>query len=349
MTFHAVAGDRRRVPEPAQPGAQRQRSPFTQRGSSAQELARVMGNRAFAVATREQRGSVDSRLDRGVALLQRANGRPTKRQRTTGPGHAAHGPGLVVPVHAPLPPAAVLAPPPAAVQAPPPPPPCVLTTRTLVSAPDGTADNRTTVGVNEEVEITASTNVATWAAAYGTAIVPVNATSAIWTAPNGRGAITVTATPLPAVAAPATVQMHVVRPARRTLRNAVPRVYGAGLAGSGFVADVVISPLDVSFSRIEVQEGQVAGVATGVYFTAGWHGALHPLGHWLPVNAANGGIADTIGTVPPGWNPPFAAGRFDWPIPQRYRRTGTGGQGYLFGNVAHHRQIMQLRRHRAHG
>ncbi len=40
--------------------------------------------------------------------------------------------------------------------------------------------------------------------------------------------------------------------------------------------------------------------------------------------------------------PPFAAGRFDWPIPQRYRRTGTGGQGYLFGNVAHHRQIMQL-------
>jgi hypothetical protein len=209
---------------------------------------------------------------------------------------------------------------------------CTITTRTLAAAPDGTASTRKRVGVNERVEMTASEAV-NWSASGGT-VAPATGTSTIWTAPITGGSCTVTGTPTGGGSA-CTVSMDVEAPNRRDLTVTSPQGYSAGQAGSGFFANVVVAPTRVSFSRIEVREDAVAAKATGYYDTVlGWNGAMHPVGTWLPLDAANNGLSDRIGTVPPGTPPPFSKGRFHWPIPQRYRLPGSGG-GFKYSTGDH--------------
>ena len=63
--------------------------------------------------------------------------------------------------------------------------------------------------------------------------------------------------------------------------------------------------------------------ATGYYDTTlKWKGIVHKTGKWLPVDAKNSGINDTVGSVPPGTGPPFSTGKFHWAIPQHYRTVG---------------------------
>jgi hypothetical protein len=259
-------------------------------------------------------------------------------------GSAPPAPPGPAPPSAPPGPSAQPAPPPAS----PPAPACVLTTRTVAAAPDGTGNTRTTVGVNERVVMTAAAAGA-WTATGGR-LSATAGTSVTWTAPVAPSAgqdFTIVSTPPGAGAAPCSVTMRVVPPARRrlTVRGAaaVPpgqRVYTAGLAGSGFVADVRIHPLSVSFSRLQVREGTATAVATGYYNTVlGWNGSVHPLGTWLTLDANNGGIIDTVGTNPPGSGAPFSPGRFTWPIPQFYRRVGSTGNGRRY-SVGTHRQRM---------
>jgi hypothetical protein len=134
--------------------------------------------------------------------------------------------------------------------------------------------------------------------------------------------------------------MDVVQPRERALTRSSDRAYTAGLAGSGFVADVVIQPTDVSFSRIEVREGAVNAAAVGYYRTVlGWNGIRHPPGAWLTPDAANSGIIDTIGSVPPGTGGPFSAGVFVWSIPQLYRVAGASGAGRRY-SIGVHTQAM---------
>jgi len=218
----------------------------------------------------------------------------------------------------------------------PPPPACAITTRTLVSAPDGTPDTRTTVGVNEPVEMTSATP-AVWSTKHGT-ITTVSPTKALWTAP-ATGVICV----VKAVLATGKVclrLMNVVAPKGRALRRKTDTSYTSGLAGSGFVADVTIMPTNVSFSRVEVREESVNSVATGYYDTVlGWNGITHPVGSWLPVDASNSGIIDTVGSVPPGTGGPFSKGDFHWPIPQSYRIAGSSGGGSVY-STGNHTQTM---------
>jgi hypothetical protein len=125
-------------------------------------------------------------------------------------------------------------------------------------------------------------------------------------------------------------------PTARRLTMTSARAYAAGRSGSGFVAGVVVNPTDVSLSRIEVREESVAATATGYYDTVlGWNGIMHPVGTWLALNAANGGLTDTVGTNPPGGPPPFSAGTFRWPIPQSFRAAGTGGGGSVYSTGTH--------------
>jgi hypothetical protein len=129
--------------------------------------------------------------------------------------------------------------------------------------------------------------------------------------------------------------MTVVAPSRRSLSRRSNRIYTAGRAGSGFVANVTIMPTNVSFRRIQVQEGTVSAVATGYYNTVlGWSGLTHPAGNWLTPNARNRGIIDTIGTNPPGTLGPFSPGSFVWAIPQLYR-AGTSGTPHTYSTGRH--------------
>jgi len=216
-------------------------------------------------------------------------------------------------------------------------PTCSVATRTLVPAPDGTADTRTAVGVNEQVEMTSSAP-ATWVAACGTVVAPAMGTTAIWTAPAAGGTCTVTATP--ATGGPCSVSMTVLPPSSRSLVRTGLQAYTAGLAGSGFVATVTINPTGVSFTRTELREDTVAGVATGYYDTVlGWNGSIHPATAWLSPDIHNSGLVDTIGTVPPGSGGPFSEGTFVWPIPQSFRTAGTAGTGSPY-STAFHVQVM---------
>ena len=243
---------------------------------------------------------------------------------------------------APAPPAPVPAPPAPAPTppAPAPAPVCKITTRTLAAAPDGTANTRTKVGANEQVEVTSSVP-AHWTASAGTIVPaippPGTGVTAVWTAPLAAGPATVTATPL--AGPPGTAAMKTTLPTSRSLTKTSERAYQAGRSGSGFVAGVVVNPADVSLSRLQVREKAVAGIATGYHDKVlGWKNLMHPEGAWLSLNAANGGLTDTVGTDPPGGPPPFSGGTFRWPIPQWFRAAGSGdGSFYSTGT---HLQVM---------
>lgn len=218
---------------------------------------------------------------------------------------------------------------------PPPPPPCTITTRTLASAPDGTADTRITVGVNERVEMTVTGAPATWVASSGT-ITPIVGNTVVWTAPDTSGPSLITATQ--PTGSSCSVAMIVLSPASALLTRKTDVGYTAGLAGSGFVADLTVMPISVSFSRIEVMEGSVAAVATGYYdVVLGWNGAIHPptAGGFKPVNSRNGGLRDTVGSRAPGTPTPFSKGDFLWKIPQIFRVTGNSGTGTTYSTGDH--------------
>lgn len=206
---------------------------------------------------------------------------------------------------------------------PPPPPPCTIVTRTLVPAPDGTADTRRVVGINERIQMTVSGS-ATWSATRGT-VSPVIGPTTIWTAPDPGGSCTITARTT--AGATCSVAMQVIPPGPRQQTKLSDRgPYSPGLAGSGFVGKVTFTPTSVSFSRLESREDTARGIATGYYDTVlGWNGIIHPAGRWLPIDSANSGRTDTVGTNPPGTPPPFSKGKFTWPIPQLYRLVGGSG------------------------
>ena len=238
------------------------------------------------------------------------------------------------PAKAPTPPVAAPAPP---APAPAPPAPCTLTTKTVTVAPNGAANTRTTVGVNEQVRVSAST-AAAWTASSGT-LSTANGAATVWTAPETGGASTITATP--ASGAPCSVTMTTIAPTSRSLtKTSDVGGYAAANAGSAFVAKVTIKPTNVSFSRIEVREESVNAVATGYYDTSlHWNGMAHPqTASWLALDANNSGLQDTVGTQAPGAPPPFSAGQFRWAIPQSYRIVG--GATVTRYSTANHVQTM---------
>ena len=134
--------------------------------------------------------------------------------------------------------------------------------------------------------------------------------------------------------------MTVLPPSSRSLVKRSDRAYTAGLAGSGFVANVTFMPLNVSFMRTEFREDEVEGQAEGYYDTVlGWDRVRHPATAWLSPNALNTGLIDTIGTNPPGSPGAFSAGKFLWPIPQSFRAPGTSGDGNVY-STAYQTQVM---------
>jgi len=194
-----------------------------------------------------------------------------------------------------------------------------ITTKTLQPAPDGKPDTRKIVGVNERVEMTFP-SPATWSATGG-ALLPGPDSSIIWTAPDVGGFWTITAWPKAGVAA--SITMHTIPPRNCKQTRAGDIQYAPRLAGSGFFGNIDVEPKSVSFSRLELIEGTVQGIATGYYniYPVLWDGALHrPADKWAKVDNANKYLGyDTVGSYPPGTPGPFQKGYFFWPIPKFYR------------------------------
>lgn len=205
------------------------------------------------------------------------------------------------------------------------PPPCAIKTVTAAHAPDGSLDSRRVVGVREEVAMSAAQPPipATWTATDGTLGPPISDV-VVWTAPEVEKTCVVTATPRDPAIGPCSVSIDVVRPTERVLKKTTDVVYQAGLAGSGFIADVTILPREVAFERIEVREEEAVGVATGYYDTVlHWNGKKHLETKWTVPHGNNLKVIDTVGTPAPGTPGPFSQGTFQWDIPQTYRAIGS--------------------------
>ncbi len=221
-----------------------------------------------------------------------------------------------------LPPPVPVVPPPAA--------PPLVTSETIKSAPDGTPDTRTTVGVGERVRFTANTS-GTWSVSHGHIIGLNTGSNIVWEAPPTATAPVITVTTPGGTRA---VPMTVIAPnalAMTVNRNdAIP----AGTAGACMITDVVINPLNVNFGRTQWLE--VPGPATNVsgYFTRFAAATIfhHPNPDYLPFNDNNTGLQDHASwhAVPA----PFSFGTFEWVIPNRYKIDDeSDAQGRIFTNT----------------
>ncbi|KYG03829.1 hypothetical protein BE21_49925 [Sorangium cellulosum] len=137
--------------------------------------------------------------------------------------------------------------------------PCTISTKTLVSAPDGTADARRIVGVDERVELTCS-SPATWTASCGR-VSPAAGTTTEWTAPERGASCTITAAP--ALGASCSVEIQVMLPTGETPRFLGWHVGGRSTQGRW---GGTLLPLSVSFMGTKVKEVDPGGAVDGCHF-----------------------------------------------------------------------------------
>jgi len=202
-----------------------------------------------------------------------------------------------------------------------------VTTQTIVAAPDGTADTRTTVGVGERVRFTGNT-AGTWTASEGQIIGINNGSNVIWEAPAVATTPTITLTTPGGATA---VQITVVAPDSLDMAVAAHDPIAVGTAGACMFTNLTVNPLNVSFGRTQWLE--VPGPATNVtgYFTRFSAAQLrhHPNPRYLPFDDLNAGLNDhaAFHAAPA----PFSFGTFDWVIPNRYKIDGeSDAQGRFF-------------------
>jgi hypothetical protein len=209
---------------------------------------------------------------------------------------------------------------------------------TVETAPDGSANTRTKVGVCEQVDLSAAPATGlTWTASVGT-LTTLTSGGRRWTAPETAATATITATPATGTAA--TVSFTVVPPKDITAPGTPTELaYPAGQQGVGMTNVLLFGPTDVCFSQLEWLEDPGPGSNISGYFTSKPANSLahKPNTHWLPINANNSGLIDTAAFF--GWPSPWSAGGFEWDIPNRYRKAGSGS-GYVFFNSLQIHEIL---------
>ncbi|MGB0122498.1 MAG: hypothetical protein WBP63_03625, partial [Silvibacterium sp.] len=221
--------------------------------------------------------------------------------------------------------------PPAATPAPP-----VIESKATVHAPDGTADDRKTIGVVETIAFTVGGGqVANWSANNGyPRAAPAKATY-IWAAPETPGPSTISAT-IPATSQTATLDMNVIAPSDIHMKKHDEEAFPAGSAGAGMHLTVIVVPRKVNFGWTSFLE--VPGPASGLNgFFAAKAAAGTDLSHHPNPAFTRFSFNNTIhfdeaaGSGPPvSPPPPWAAGRLTWRIPNRYRASNSTGTGHLF-------------------
>lgn len=112
-----------------------------------------------------------------------------------------------------------------------------------------------------------------------------------------------------------------------------------GLAEAGFIAELALLPVGVSFQNLVVREGSFKSKGSGSF--AHFEGLDHPAGAWLAVacNPATGANSCGHDRIHSGTgNAPYTDSSFEWYIPWLYR-VGAGGTETNLGYFTHQQSI----------
>ena len=182
--------------------------------------------------------------------------------------------------------------------------------------------SRTRIGVGEPVDLTASGDGSfSWSVSSGRReVIQKSANTAIFTAPDRREVDTVTATN---GKTSCSISFTVVQPDGLVFRRQDSTViHTHNRANSGFLADVYLTPSDVSFEEVEIRERDARAVATGVYNAL--NGDSHYPGGPKSVGPVIEGLdsklsfSDQVYSGPGQSAPRFVPGHIYWKIPVEF-------------------------------
>lgn len=195
---------------------------------------------------------------------------------------------------------------------------------------------RKTIGVGEEVNL--STNPAilvTWSISGGGSVFPASGITTKFTAGDRTATSVIKATVSSSELA---TSFSVIEPSGVViLREPGTGIFHIqGTPSVGFNGRPYITPANVSFSKILIQEGSVNAVTTG-YF-AYQNGDNHPVGEWISLTStvtASGTKVNGVDTIQGGSDnhKPYINGGFTWAIPWSFK-VGTG-VAKVFATVNH--------------
>lgn len=225
---------------------------------------------------------------------------------------------------------------------------------TVLTAADGSPNDRTDVGVNEQVTFSTDPSTpANWRFSAGEPLVANNVSSVLWTAPITASSVVVMAV---VNGKDYTISMRAWAPysAQWKRRLSVTTGYTAGRAGAQMrITDCTLEPSNVNFTRIQRREMDnaadgVSGWFSDPFFTTPvppsttnrlYHSSS---GQWISIVIQGGKnmstSVDTAGYDPPGLRPTlvpggFTAGGYNWNIPYEYRSATNPGGGIQFTTV----------------
>ncbi|QIA08473.1 eCIS core domain-containing protein [Draconibacterium halophilum] len=205
-----------------------------------------------------------------------------------------------------------------------------ITSETINIAPDGSADNRTTVGVGEFVRFTGNTE-GTWSATSGRIIGLNSGQNMVWEAPATPSISIISLTNQ---AGTANIIFSTLPPRGISLQRSNILPIPAGTLGAAMEANITVLPLNVNLGRTQWFEEPGPATSVSGYFTRFSAADLHhdPTAHYLPVDDMNRGLVDEAAWR--GGNPPFADGYHEWVIPNKYKIDGEpDARGRVFTNV----------------
>ncbi len=205
-----------------------------------------------------------------------------------------------------------------------------ITSSTISIAPDGTADERTLVGVGEFVRFTGNTE-GIWTTTAGRIVGLNSGQNMVWEAPPVPMLSVITLTNQ---AGSTSMIMSTTAPDSISLERSAILPIPAGTLGAAMEADITVHPLNVNFGRTLWFEEP--GPATNVsgYFNQFSAADLHhdPNPNYLPFDDMNTGLNDEAAWR--GGNPPYSRGYHEWVIPNKYKIDGeSDAQGRVFTNV----------------
>ena len=209
----------------------------------------------------------------------------------------------------------------------------MITSRTAASAPDGTPDTRTTIGVCEDVEFDVGGDVVDWSVNKGAPRVKASNSKFLWAAPETSGTATITAT-RPATGETCSLDMKVIAPNKIGYKKKSDEPIPQGNIGAVMKLEATVLPLNVNFGWIATKEDP--GPATNVTGYFGWANRRHgisfdhaPNPNFKRVGWDNRFCCDIAGIRGP-FPRPWRYGSFQWNIPNRYRCIWSTGAGHVY-------------------
>ncbi len=212
-----------------------------------------------------------------------------------------------------------------------------VTSETVATAPADRA--RTTVGVGEEVRLTATSTSGTvsWSCSGKSTLSALSGASVTLTAHERAETAKVTATDT--CGCKVTLTLNIIQPSGVQM----VRAQGTGVwhtngkSSVGIKANIYITPDTVTFENIQVSEDNCISAVTGYFVGTPLDGIQHSghgAGQWVSVGAYVAGQGsqllgqDTVQSGHCSFGAPYSVGTFDWPIPWLFRVGSGAGQRF---------------------